>query len=217
MKKNINKAFLFNLFNTNLVKENFISYNSFLLICDAPDFWQLRLQDPSSSIMEGILLFNKHLLFITIVIVILTIGFFFNSVLVPKLLSWRDFVFFSQVEGHIHAIKEKVSKKKKSRRGELIIADVVVMDNPSVFFENVIPGTNFLIDKPSYPAYKYNVETGQLESSGRYYSSGTPKVYAVLRKQSRMTYKATAAVYTPIGQSLNNYVDNGYVAELTFR
>ena len=56
----------------NSLKENFNTVSFFLLTCDAPDFWQLTFQDPASSIMEGILLFNKHLLFIVITIVILT-------------------------------------------------------------------------------------------------------------------------------------------------
>ena len=34
------------------------------ITCDSPELWQLRLQDPASSTMEGILLFNRHLLFI---------------------------------------------------------------------------------------------------------------------------------------------------------
>jgi len=38
--------------------------------CDAPEFFQLKLQDPCSSIMEGILLFNKHLLFVVILIIL---------------------------------------------------------------------------------------------------------------------------------------------------
>ena len=53
---------------------------SFLLICDAPDFWQLILQDPASSIMEGILLFNKHLLFIVVMITVLTSWLLFNTI-----------------------------------------------------------------------------------------------------------------------------------------
>lgn len=38
---------------------------------DSPDFFQLRLQDPATSIMEGLLDFNKHLLFIIVIIVLL--------------------------------------------------------------------------------------------------------------------------------------------------
>jgi len=38
--------------------------------CDAPEFFQLKMQDPCSSIMEGILLFNKHLLFVVILIIL---------------------------------------------------------------------------------------------------------------------------------------------------
>lgn len=81
MKKNIKKT-LFALcvkpFNSLREKLNFASF--FLLTCDAPDFWQLSFQDPASSIMEGILLFNKHLLFIVILIVILTGWLLFNTI-----------------------------------------------------------------------------------------------------------------------------------------
>ena len=62
------------------LKENFNVVSFFLLTCDAPDFWQLSFQDPASSIMEGILLFNKHLLFIIIMIVILVGWLLFNTI-----------------------------------------------------------------------------------------------------------------------------------------
>ena len=81
MKKNTNKI-LFKLctkaFNFLKEKSNFVSF--FLLTCDAPDFWQMTFQDPASSIMEGILLFNKHLLFIVIMIVVLTGWLLFNTI-----------------------------------------------------------------------------------------------------------------------------------------
>ena len=64
----------------NFFKKKINISSSFFLICDAPDFWQLRLQDPASSIMEGILLFNKHLLFIIIMIVILVAWLLFNTI-----------------------------------------------------------------------------------------------------------------------------------------
>lgn len=48
--------------------------------CDAPEPWQLQLQDPSSSIMEGILMFNKHLLFIVILIICLVGWLLFNTI-----------------------------------------------------------------------------------------------------------------------------------------
>jgi hypothetical protein len=44
--------------------EKFSSY-------DAPELAQLRLQDPSTTTMEGLLEFNKHVLFVITVIVIL--------------------------------------------------------------------------------------------------------------------------------------------------
>ena len=42
----------------------------FTIKCDSPDFWQTYLQDPASISMEGILIFNKHLLFLLTVIVL---------------------------------------------------------------------------------------------------------------------------------------------------
>ncbi len=82
MKKIIAQNSILNKFNSfiNFSKESWIFNMSFLLICDAPDFWQLRLQDPASSIMEGILLFNKHLLFIIVIIVVLTGWLLFNTI-----------------------------------------------------------------------------------------------------------------------------------------
>ena len=44
------------------------------------EYCQFKLQDPSSSIMEGILMFNKHLLFIVIMIVIAVGWLLFNTV-----------------------------------------------------------------------------------------------------------------------------------------
>jgi len=41
----------------------------FFLKCDSPMYWQTYLQEPASISMEGILLFNKHLLFLLFVIV----------------------------------------------------------------------------------------------------------------------------------------------------
>ena len=43
------------------------------VLCDAPDFFQIVMQDPASSIMEGLLLFNNHLLVVIIAIVV-TVG-----------------------------------------------------------------------------------------------------------------------------------------------
>ena len=40
------------------------------IFCDSPAYWQISLQEPASITMEGILLFNKHLLFLLTVIVV---------------------------------------------------------------------------------------------------------------------------------------------------
>ena len=42
----------------------------FYTYCDSPAHWQISLQEPASITMEGILLFNKHLLFLLTVIVV---------------------------------------------------------------------------------------------------------------------------------------------------
>lgn len=42
-----------------------------VFFCDAPQLFQLRLQDPATTTMEGLLEFNKHLLFVITVIVML--------------------------------------------------------------------------------------------------------------------------------------------------
>jgi hypothetical protein len=43
-----------------------MSTEKIFFFCDAPEFAQLRLQDPSTTTMEGLLEFNKHLLFVVI-------------------------------------------------------------------------------------------------------------------------------------------------------
>ena len=48
-----------------------MSIEKIFFFCDAPEFAQLRLQDPSTTTMEGLLEFNKHLLFVITVIVML--------------------------------------------------------------------------------------------------------------------------------------------------
>ena len=47
--------------------------------CDAPEFYQWKFQDPASSIMEGILFFNDHLIFIMVTIVLTVAWFLFNT------------------------------------------------------------------------------------------------------------------------------------------
>lgn len=56
----------------NPLKKNYYN-NEFLckFNSDAPEMFQFRLQEPATTIMEGLLEFNKHLLFVVIIIVIL--------------------------------------------------------------------------------------------------------------------------------------------------
>ena len=60
------------------IVENINLSNAF--VCDAPDLFQLRLQDPATSIMEGLLDFNKHLLFVVVVIVVLVSWLLFATI-----------------------------------------------------------------------------------------------------------------------------------------
>ena len=49
----------------------------FITQCDSPAFWQTYLSDPASITMEGILIFNKHLLFLlTAIVLFYTIYYF---------------------------------------------------------------------------------------------------------------------------------------------
>lgn len=56
--------------------------NKFLssLICDAPESWQVGLQEPASITMEGILIFNNHLLFLLIAIVLFVSWLIYNTI-----------------------------------------------------------------------------------------------------------------------------------------
>jgi cytochrome c oxidase subunit 2 len=51
-----------------------------LIKCDVPECYQFRLQDPSTTIMEGLLEFNKHLLFLIIIIVMLVGWLLFSTI-----------------------------------------------------------------------------------------------------------------------------------------
>jgi cytochrome c oxidase subunit 2 len=57
-----------------------MSIEKIFFLCDAPEFAQLRLQDPSTTTMEGLLEFNKHLLFVITVIVMLVAWLLFATI-----------------------------------------------------------------------------------------------------------------------------------------
>lgn len=52
-----------------------------LVLCDTPETWQTHLSEPASATFEGILLFNKHLLFLLIAIVLLVGWLLFYAIL----------------------------------------------------------------------------------------------------------------------------------------
>ena len=43
-----------------------MSIEKIFFLCDAPEFAQLRLQDPSTTTMEGLIAFNNHILFVIV-------------------------------------------------------------------------------------------------------------------------------------------------------
>ena len=49
--------------------------------CDSPIIWQTYFSEPASVIMEGIIIFNKHLLFLLVVIVIFVAWLLFFAIL----------------------------------------------------------------------------------------------------------------------------------------
>jgi hypothetical protein len=49
------------------------------LTCDAPEAWQAALSEPASIIMEDILIFNNHLLFLLIVIILFVGWLLYNT------------------------------------------------------------------------------------------------------------------------------------------
>ena len=48
--------------------------------CDAPENWQVQLNEPASITMEGILIFNNHLLFLLIVITLFVGWVLYNTI-----------------------------------------------------------------------------------------------------------------------------------------
>jgi len=62
--------------------------------CDSPAFWQTYLPDPASITMEGILIFNKHLIFLLTVIV-LFLGWLLFYLIYYLILSHFKFLRFT--------------------------------------------------------------------------------------------------------------------------
>jgi cytochrome c oxidase subunit 2 len=59
-----------------IIDTNFFS----CLTCDAPEDWQTGLSEPASITMEGILIFNNHLLFLLIVITLFVGWLLYNTI-----------------------------------------------------------------------------------------------------------------------------------------
>ena len=59
-----------------IIDTNFFS----CLTCDAPEAWQAALSEPASITMEGILIFNNHLLFLLIVIILFVGWLLYNTI-----------------------------------------------------------------------------------------------------------------------------------------
>ena len=56
------------------------------ILCGSPENWQTSFSDPASTAMEGILIFNKHLLFLLTVIVL-----FVGWILIFTIYYYSDF------------------------------------------------------------------------------------------------------------------------------
>ena len=52
-----------------------------IFFCDSPIIWQTYFSEPASVIMEGIIIFNKHLLFLLVVIVVFVAWLLFFAIL----------------------------------------------------------------------------------------------------------------------------------------
>ena len=108
-----------------LLKKTIIVNISLILLCDAPDFWQLRLQDPISFIMERILLFNEHFLFIASMIAILKGRLLFSLILSSGNVSW-EFV-----------LSSKLSKQTKKIFSLFIVKTIIILMFNSFLFLSV--------------------------------------------------------------------------------
>ena len=108
-----------------LLKKTLIVNISLILLCNAPDFWQLRLQDPASSIMEKMLLFNEHLLFIASMIAILKGRLLFSLILNSGNVSW-EFI-----------LSSKLSKQTKNLFSLLIVKTIIILMFNSFLFLSV--------------------------------------------------------------------------------
>jgi cytochrome c oxidase subunit 2 len=62
------------------IKKNIFQIPETGFICDTPYFFQFKLQDPATSNMEGLLYFNKHLLFVIVIIVLLVAWLLFATI-----------------------------------------------------------------------------------------------------------------------------------------
>ena len=84
----------------------------FITYCDSLTLWQTYLSDPASITMEGILIFNKHLLFLLTVIVLFVGWLLFYTIyyFIEELeIVWRS-VFLSETPRYKISIGEPAHK-----------------------------------------------------------------------------------------------------------
>ena len=51
-----------------MIVTNFLTKNFLITFCDAPEAWQINIQDPATPIVEGMIFFHNYLMFFIIAI-----------------------------------------------------------------------------------------------------------------------------------------------------
>ena len=93
--------------------------------CDSPAYWQISLQEPTNIIMEGILLFNKHLLFLLTV----------NVIFVTWLLAMDNLG-----EQIANSLRTQLNIRKKTERHRRRIKSVIINETSNSLLTFIDPG-----------------------------------------------------------------------------
>ena len=85
----------------------------FITQCDSPAFWQTYLSDPASITMEGILIFNKHLLFLLTAIVLFVGWLLFYTIYYFIEYSNKFSTIHNPLKPGLEEVVQATKKKKK--------------------------------------------------------------------------------------------------------
>ena len=85
----------------------------FITQCDSPAFWPTYLPDLASIIMEGILIFNKHSLFLLTVIILLVGWLLFYTIYYFIEYSNKFSGIYKPLEPGLEEVVQATKKKKK--------------------------------------------------------------------------------------------------------